>query len=84
MTLGTLASGRHPMTSPVTPTIAEHSTAVSRSARDRPTRTAGCHMGSPRNRSMTPVCRSVERPTAVPIADVVRFIATSPAIAYCV
>ena len=73
--------GRHPTTRPVTATMVAHTTAVSRSANERPTRTAGRHMGSVRNRSMTPVLRSVLRPTAVPMAEVVRLRASRPAMA---
>ena len=62
-------------------TMAAHRAAVSRSANDRPTSTAGRHIGSVRNRSMAPVERSVLSPTAVPIDDVVRLSASSPAIA---
>ena len=47
----------------------------------RPTSTAGRHIGSVRNRSITPLFRSVLRPTAVPMDEVVRFSASSPAIA---
>ena len=38
-------------------------------------------MGRVRKRSMTPLLRSVLSPTAVPIADVVRFSASRPAMA---
>ena len=58
--------------------------AVIRSASERPTSTAAGHCGSVRKRSITPVVRSVLSPTAVPIAEVVRFKASSPAIANCV
>src|SRR6266704_3429480 len=51
MTAGRLASGRHPMTRPVTATIRAHRAAVDRSARDRPTSTAARHMGRVRKRS---------------------------------
>ncbi len=62
-------------------TIAVQSAAVSRSASERPTSTAGRHIGSVRKRSITPVERSVLSPTAVPIDEVVRFSASRPAIA---
>ena len=67
-------AGRQPMASPVsghdgTRRIA----AVDRSDMDRPTSTAGRHMGRVRKRSMTPLLRSVLSPTAVPIDEVVRF-----------
>jgi len=65
----------------VSATITVQSTAVIRSASDRPTSTAGRHIGSVRNRSMTPVERSVLSPTAVPIEDVVRLSASRPAMA---
>jgi hypothetical protein len=55
--------------------------AVSRSASERPTSTAGRHIGSVLKRSITPVPRSSLRPTAVPIAEVVRLSASRPAIA---
>ena len=55
--------------------------AVNRSATERPTSTAGRHMGRVRKRSMTPVLRSVLSPTAVPMAEVVRFRASRPAMA---
>ncbi len=58
--------------------------AVRMSASERPTSTAGRHIGSVRKRSITPLERSVLRPTAVPIAEVVRFIASRPAIANAV
>ena len=38
-------------------------------------------MGRVRNRSITPVDRSVLSPTAVPMAEVVRFNSSSPAMA---
>ncbi len=76
-----LPPGRQPTTSPVTATMAAQTTAVDRSASDRPTRTAGRHIGSVRKRSITPVLRSVLNPTAVPIEDVVRLRASSPAMA---
>ena len=69
------------MASPVTATMAAQIDAVSRSARERPTSTAGRHIGSVRNRSMTPPFRSLLSPTAVPIDDVVRFSASRPAMA---
>jgi len=61
--------------------MAAQTTAVRRSARERPTRTAGRHIGNVRNRSMTPVLRSVLKPTAVPIEEVVRLRASRPAMA---
>ena len=48
---------------------------------DRPTSTDDRDMGRVRNRSITPVVRSVLRPTAVPTLDVVRLSVSSPAIA---
>ncbi len=69
------------LTRPVTATMSAHRAAVDRSARDRPTRTAARHMGRVRKRSMTPVLRSVLKPTAVPMAEVVRFSASRPAMA---
>ena len=56
-----------------------HRAAARTSEADLPTSTAARHMGSVRNRSMTPVLRSVLKPTAVPIADVVRFSVRRPA-----
>ena len=53
--------------------MATHRVADRMSETERPTSTAARHMGSVRNRSMTPVVRSVLKPTAVPMADVVRF-----------
>ena len=70
---------RQPTASPVTATTRAHRQAVSKSARERPTSTAARHIGSTRNRSMIPSCRSVAKPTAVPMVDVVRFSASSPA-----
>ncbi len=58
-----------------------HITAVNRSVSDRPTSTAGRHMGSDRKRSIIPPLRSLLSPTAVPIAEVVRLSASMPAIA---
>ena len=55
--------------------------AVSTSAKLRAASTAGRHMASVLKRSITPLPRSLLRPTAVPIAEVVRFIASRPAIA---
>ena len=75
------ASGRQPIARPVAATKAAQMAAVIRSASERPTSTAGRHIGSVLKRSMTPLPRSVLSPTAVPIAEVVRFIASSPAIA---
>ena len=75
------ASGRQPIASPVAATNAAQIAAVSRSASERPTSTAGRHIGSVRKRSITPLFRSVLSPTAVPIEEVVRFIASRPAIA---
>ena len=69
------------MASPVTATMAVHTQAVRMSAIDRPTSTAARHMGRVRNRSMTPVDRSVLSPTAVPMAEVVRFNMSMPAMA---
>ena len=65
--------------SPVTATITAHSTAVIRSATERPTRTAERHMGRVRKRSIMPSFRSVLRPTAVPMVEVTRFSASRPA-----
>ena len=62
-------------------TNAAQMAAVMRSASERPTSTAGRHIGRVLKRSMTPLPRSVLSPTAVPIAEVVRFIASRPAIA---
>ena len=70
---------RQPTASPVTATTSAHRQAVSKSAKDRPTSTAGRHIGSARNRSMMPSCKSAARPTAVPMVDVVRFSVSSPA-----
>ena len=53
--------------------------AESRSVIDRAMRIEGRHMGSARRRSMSPVLRSVLRPTAVPLDEVIRFMASSPA-----
>ena len=50
-----------PTASPVTATTSAHRQPVSRSARDRPTSTAGRHIGSTRNRSTIPSCRSVAK-----------------------
>ena len=61
------------------PRSSTHSVADSTSEIDRPTSTADRHMGRVRNRSMTPVVRSVLSPTAVPMAEVVRFKASRPA-----
>ena len=47
----------------------------------RPARMALRAIGSVRNRSMTPVVRSLLNPTAVPIDAVVRFIVTRPPMA---
>ena len=44
---------------------------------ERPTSTDGRHIGSVRKRSITPLERSVDRPTAVPIDDVVRLSAST-------
>ncbi len=63
----------------MTATTSAHRQAVSKSAKDRPTSTAGRHIGSIRNRSIIPSCKSVAKPTAVPMVDVVRFSASSPA-----
>ena len=71
------------MTRPVAATIAPHTAAASRSEIDRPTRIAVGDIGSVRRRLMTPVLRSVLRPTAVPIAEVVRFMASRPARTNC-
>ena len=46
---------------------------------ERPTNTAERHMGSVRKRSIMPSCRSVLRPTAVPMVEVTRFSARMPA-----
>ena len=81
MTMGMLVVGRHPTTRPAMATMVTHSEAVSRSATERPTSTAERHIGSMRKRSIAPVVRSVLNPTAVPIADVVKFININPAIA---
>ena len=54
-------------------------TEVRRSAIERPTKTADRHMGRVRKRSIIPSCRSVVRPTAVPMVEVTRFRASSPA-----
>ena len=77
----TPASGRQPMSKPVAATKKAQMTAVSRSASERPTSTAGRHMASVLKRSITPLPRSELSPTAVPIEEVVRFIASRPAIA---
>ena len=47
----------------------------------RPARMALRDIGSVRNRFITPLDRSLDRPTAVPMAAVVRFIVTSPPMA---
>ena len=73
------ACGRQPMARPVTSTTATVIAAVIRSAIERPTSTAARHMGRARKRSMTPVERSVARPTAEPIEEVVRFSKRRPA-----
>jgi hypothetical protein len=52
---------------------------VSRSASDRPTKTAERHMGRARRRSITPSWRSVLRPTAVPMVEEMRLRAKMPA-----
>ena len=59
------------------------SIAASRSEIDRPTRIAAGDIGRVRRRVMTPVLRSVLRPMAVPTAEVVRFMTSSPARANC-
>ena len=46
---------------------------------ERPTSTADRHMGRVRKRSIMPSCRSVLSPTAVPMVEVTRFSARSPA-----
>jgi hypothetical protein len=74
-----VASARHPMTNPVSPTMIEHSRAANRSDMVRPTSTAARQMGRARKRSMAPVVISVLRPTAVPMAEVVRFKVSRPA-----
>ena len=52
--------------------------AVKRSVIERPTRTAGRHIGSVRKRSMMPPLRSLLSPTAVPMAEVVKLSASMP------
>ncbi len=52
---------------------------VMKSATERPTSTAGRHIGRARNRSMMPSCRSVLNPTAVPMVEVTRFSIRRPA-----
>ena len=74
----TPAFDRHPTTSPVSPTISAHRHDVMKSAADRPIRTDGRQIGRALKRSIIPSCRSVERPTAVPITDVTRFSAKIP------
>ena len=74
-----LAVGRHPTANPVSATMVTHSAAVITSAIERPTSTAERHIGRVRKRSMTPSCRSVLKPTAVPMMEVVRFRVSSPA-----
>src|ERR1700677_124851 len=76
-----LVSVRQPMASPVSATMVVQTAALSRSATDRPARTAERHMGRVRNRSITPVDRSVLIPTAGPMAEVVRFNSSSPEMA---
>ena len=65
----------------MTQTNKVQSIAVRRSVSDRPTRTAGRHIGSERKRSMMPPFRSLLSPTAVPMAEVVRLRASMPAMA---
>ena len=76
---GMLVVPRHPMARPVRATMVTHKAADMTSATDRPTRMADRHMGRVRNRSITPSCRSVLNPTAVPMTDVVRFKVSRPA-----
>ncbi len=76
-----LPSGRQPTSRPVTQTKKVQSIAVNRSVTDRPTSTAGRHIGSERKRSMMPPFRSLLSPTAVPMAEVVRLKASIPAMA---
>ncbi len=58
-----------------------HSVLANRSASVRPARIVLRDIGKVRNRSITPVDRSLLNPTAVPIDAVVRFITTSPPMA---
>jgi hypothetical protein len=59
--------------------MAAQITAESRSVIDRAMRMEGRHIGSERKRSMSPVLRSVLSPTAVPLDEVTRFMASRPA-----
>ena len=60
------------MAKPVNMTMATQSMDDRISEIDRATSTAGGHMGNVRKRSITPVLRSLLKPTAVPIAEVVK------------